>query len=105
MIVWDREDPWGPNKRDVCVMCHGQLHPPLIVWHTAFDGEGDEGDNYQFGKFICNKCSVWMCHGLSLDMKQIVTAKKVGRLGFHRAGKRAAVSGGFLYTTGTNNKQ
>jgi hypothetical protein len=46
-----------------------------------------------------------MCRGLSIDMKQIVTAKEVERLGFRRAAKRAVASGGFLYTMGTNNKQ
>jgi hypothetical protein len=43
--------------------------------------------------------------GFSFDMRQIKNAKEVERLGFDRAGKQAAVSGGFLYTTGTTNKQ
>jgi hypothetical protein len=86
-------------------MCHGRLRPPLIVWQTSSRGEGGEDDDYKFEKFICNECCIWMCHGLSLDMKRIVTAKDVERLGFHRAGRQAAVSGGFLYTTGTGNKQ
>jgi len=42
-----------------------------------------------------------MCHGFSLDMKQIVKAKEVTRMGFHRAARQAAVSGGFLWTNET----
>jgi hypothetical protein len=46
-----------------------------------------------------------MCHGLHVDMKRIVAAREVERLGFHQAAKQAAVSGGLLYTIGTDNKQ
>jgi hypothetical protein len=34
-------------------------------------------------------------------MQQITTAEKARRLGFHRAAKQAAVSGGFLWTNET----
>ena len=85
-------------------MCHGRLRPPLVVWHPSYRGEDDDCDNYH-GRFICGECCTSMCRGLSIDMKQIVTAKEVGRLGFRRAAKRVVASGRFLYTTGTNNKQ
>jgi hypothetical protein len=100
MIVWDKENPWGPNAKDRCAICLGQLHLPVVVWNTGY--VDNEGYSVPHEAFICNKCCRDMCRGFSLDMKQIVTAKEVERLGFHHAAKQAAVSGGFLYTTKSN---
>ena len=99
MIIWDEKEPWTPSSRDRCVMCKGRLQPPLVMWdplHTSDDHDV---------RYFCGECCEQMCRGLSSDMKQITTAKKVERLGFPRVGRQAAVSGGFLYTTGTGNKQ
>jgi hypothetical protein len=101
MIIWDENDPWGPRSKDRCVMCEGRLRPPLVMWDPLSRSDDHDGSL----RFFCSECCVGMCGGLSLDMRRIATAKEVGRLGFHRAGKQAAVSGGFLYTTGTGNKQ
>jgi hypothetical protein len=73
------------------------------MWDPPFCDEDDSAEPEL--KFICGECCVDMCRGLSLDMKRIETAKKVERMGFHRAARQAAVGGGFLYTTGTDNKQ
>jgi len=103
MIIWNQDDPYGPCGEDRCTMCRGRLRAPLVVWHPSCRGEDE--DNYQgYGRFICGECCGDMCQGLSIDMKRIVTAKKVERLGFRHAAKRAAVSGGFLMS-GTDNKQ
>lgn len=100
MIIWDDKDPWGPEKHHRCIMCRGRLRPPLIVWHARVnDEEDDNGDDDFFGqRFICGPCAVWMCRGLSLDMRGIEKAKEIERLGFNRAAKQAAISDGFLWT-------
>jgi hypothetical protein len=104
MIIWNEKDPWGPGRDDKCTLCRGQLRPPLVVWHPSDRSNSDEYyDN--FARFFCGECCAEICGGFSLDLKQISTAKKVERLGFRRAGKQAAISGGFLYTTGSGNKQ
>ena len=103
MIIWDEKDPWGPGRDDKCVLCRGQLQVPLVVWHPSPRGDDDEYDTY--ARFFCGECCAEICGGFSRDLKQISTAKKVEHLGFRRASKQAAVSGGFLYTAGTNNKQ
>jgi hypothetical protein len=102
MIIWDEKDPWGPNAKDRCVICLGRLHLPVAAWNAGH--VDDEGYTVAHEAFICNECCHDMCRGFSIDMKQIVTAKKVERLGFRHASKQAAVSGGFLYA-GTGNKQ
>jgi len=101
MIVWDSNDDWAPCvKHGKCAMCKERLNFPFVVWWPDnFQGYDD------CTKFVCDKCCESMCRGFSIDMREITTAKKVERLGFNRAAKRAAVSGGFLYTTGTSNKQ
>jgi hypothetical protein len=73
-----------------------------VVWWASTQAGDYEDDGT---RFICSECCDNMCRGFSVDMNQIATAKKVERLGFCRASKQAAVSGGFLYTTGTGNKQ
>jgi hypothetical protein len=103
MIIWDEKDPWGPRRGDKCALCRGPLRVPLVVWHAHENGDPDEYDGY--ARFFCGECCADICSGFSYDLRQITTAKKVERLGFRRAGKQAAVSGGFLYTTGTSNKQ
>jgi hypothetical protein len=101
MIVWDEDDVWAPcEKHGTCTMCQGRLSFPFVLWHARTTRADDDG-----ARFICGECCDSMCRGFSADMKQIATSKEVERLGFYRAGRRAAVSGGFLYTTGTGNKQ
>jgi hypothetical protein len=102
-IIWDENDQWGPGKHDRCVMCRGRLSPPLVMWFTSFRGGDDAADDEL--KFICSECCAEMGRGLSDDMRQIATAREVQHLGFHRAGKRAAVSGGFLIKEITTTKQ
>ncbi len=102
MIIWDEKDVWGPDAEDRCVLCRGRLRPPLVVWHAHRRGDDDEYDGY--ARFFCGECSAEICGGFSRDLRQIETAKKVERLGFRHAARRAAVSGGFLYTT-KGNKQ
>ena len=104
MIIWNADDPWGPGKDDKCIMCRGRLHPPLVVWHPSYRGEDEEGA-CDYGKFICNACCLGMGRGLWLDMQRIETAKKVGRLGFRQATKRAAEGGKVLCETNTTTKQ
>jgi hypothetical protein len=105
MIVWDANDVWAPcEKHGECVMCRGPLRFPFVLWHARTQNQNGNYDD-DGTRFICDKCCDSMCRGFSIDMKQIATAKEVERLGFHRAGRQAAVSGGFLYTTGTGNKQ
>jgi hypothetical protein len=104
MIVWDASDCWAPCvKHGRCVICRGRLRFPFVLWHAfapdRYDNPEDDGT-----RFICDECCDSMCRGFSIDMKQIATAKKVEQLGF-RVGRQAAVSGGFLYTTGMGNKQ
>jgi len=91
MIIWNDGETWGPCKDDKCIMCHGRLRPPLVVWHPAYRGEDD--DTLDYGKFICNACCLSMGRGLWLDMQRIETAKKVERLGFRQGARRAAESG------------
>jgi hypothetical protein len=104
MIIWDNGEPYGPRKGDRCVFCRGPLHPPLVMWHAPYCGDDDAAEP-RYEKFICSECCIDMRRGLSLDLKRMGTAKAVERLGFDRAARRAAVSGGLLYTMGTNNKQ
>jgi hypothetical protein len=101
MIIWDEKEPWRPGSKDKCVMCEGQLQPPLVMWDPLHNSDEHDGNV----RYFCGECCEQMRREFSNDMKQIATAKKVERLGFHRAGRQAAVSGGFLYTTGTDNKQ
>jgi hypothetical protein len=101
MIIWDEKDPWGPRSVDTCVMCRGRLQPPLVMWDLLSRSDDHDGNL----RFFCSGCCAQMGRGFSLDLGQMATAREVRRLGFHRAAKRAAVSGGFLYTTGTGNKQ
>jgi hypothetical protein len=105
MIVWDAGDVWAPcEKHGKCIMCRGRLSFPFVLWHA--DTQNNDNIEDDGTRFICGKCCDNMCRGFSTDMKQIATAKEVERLGFSHAAKGAAVSGGFLYTTGTsNNKQ
>jgi hypothetical protein len=105
MIVWDANDSWAPCvKHCKCLVCRGRLSFPFVYWQARTQNKNgnivDDG-----GRFICGECCDDMCRGFSFDMRQIKNAKEVERLGFDRAGKQAAVSGGFLYTTGTTNKQ
>jgi len=105
MVIWDASDIWAVClKHNSCSLCGGRLRLPFVIWMGSSRKEGDEGYG-EATSFLCSECCVDMCHGLSIDMKQIVTARKVGQLGFHQAAKQAAVSGGLLYTTGTDNKQ
>jgi len=82
-------------------MCRGRLSFSFVYWQARTQNRNgnlrDDG-----GRFICGECCDDMCRGFSSDMKQIATAKKVERLGFRDASKRAAVSGSLLYTTETN---
>jgi len=106
MIIWDEEHPCSPRKHHRCVMCCGRLRPPLVLWSPSFRGDDNDEREPFDEKFICGECCLEMSRGLSIDLKRVETAKKVEHMDFHRtAAKRAAVSGGFLYTTGTNNKQ
>jgi hypothetical protein len=94
MIIWDETDPWGPKKDDRCKMCCGRLRLPVVMWDLDFRTT-----------YFCSECCAQMGRGFSSDLRQMATAKEVRRLGFHHAARRAAVSGGFLYTTGTDNEQ
>ena len=73
MIIWDREDLWGPDKEEKCTFCFGRLRPPFVMWRAA----GHE-------VYICNGCCA-RTSGLSLDMGQLATARQIRRLGFHKA--------------------
>ena len=106
MIIWNEGDPYAACMRHTkCTLCRGRLRLPFAVWIQSAREECPDGWMEDATAFICSECCTEMCRGFSIDMKHIVTAKEVGRLGFHCAARRAAVSGGFLYTTGTNNKQ
>jgi hypothetical protein len=106
VVIWDESDPWAACVcHTKCTLCRGRLRLPFAMWIGSSREEDPDGWIEDATTFICSECCTDMCRGLSIDMKQIVTAKEVGRLGFHRAARRAAVSGGFLYTTGTDNKQ
>ena len=76
-----------------------------MLWSPNFRGDDNDEREPFDEKFICGECCLEMGHGLSIDLKRVETAKKVEHMGFHRAAKRTAVSGGFLYTTETDNKQ
>jgi hypothetical protein len=103
MIVWDASDGWAPCVRHgKCAMCRGRLRFPFVIWWP--DNPKKDDDDADSTRFICDGCCDSMCRGFSVDMRQISTAKKVERLGFDRAGRQAAVSGGFLYA-GADNKQ
>jgi hypothetical protein len=104
MVIWDEKDIWGPGKDDRCTFCRGQLRPPLVMWSQ----ESREEINGWFEDttaFICSECCLEKGRGLSNDMRQIKTAKEAERMGFRHAGRRAAVSGGFLMTTTGTDKQ
>jgi hypothetical protein len=100
MIIWDANDTWAlwrsPNSKcpNKCTICQGRLFYPFVAWFPTIRPGQDA--------FICNECCAEMCRGFSRDLRQIQTAKEVGRLGFRHVARRAAVSGGFLYTTKSN---
>jgi hypothetical protein len=105
MIIWDEKDLWVPIRDKRCEMCCGRLQPPFVAWHPQFRGEDSEIENDEYLRFFCGECCTQMRRGFSADLRQMATAKEVRRLGFHHAARGAAVSGGFLYTTRTSNKQ
>ena len=72
---------------------------------TVVSGEDSEIGNDEYLRFFCGEGCAQMGRGFSADLRQMATAKEVRLLGFHHAARGAAVSGGFLYTTGTGNKQ
>jgi hypothetical protein len=75
MVIWeDGDDVWGPGKHDVCMLCHGALRAPFIMWH-AWRGNTDH-------RFICSRCCADMAHGFPLDLKAMATAKRLQDLGF-----------------------
>jgi hypothetical protein len=119
MIIWDANDPYG-GRGEKCVMCTGRLVVPYVLWEVHLQGGvngagcrcGDEcerpndcGCDFYAARYFCARCCVAMSRGFSIDMRRVETARKVERLGFPGAGKQAAIGGGFLYTTGTSNKQ
>jgi len=83
MIIWDKEDPWGPNEKDRCALCGGRLRPPVVTWHAGHTDK--EGWLVSHEAFICSECCVQFSRGLSLDMERIATTKQAQRLGFHDA--------------------
>ena len=75
MVIWaDDDDIWGPGKHDVCMLCHGKLRAPFIMWH-AWHGDA----RY---KFVCSKCCADMAHGYPLDLKTMAAARRLQDLGF-----------------------
>lgn len=107
MIVWDDTEPmFGDcvHKKRKCSFCYTRVRFPFVVWDRS---SREEIDGWYEGitTFICSECCVEMNHGLAADMRGIKTARDAERMGFGRAARRAAVSGGLLYTTGAGNKQ
>jgi hypothetical protein len=98
MIIWDKGDPYAVCVRGKCSLCRGRLRFPFVVWIGSSREENPDGWIEDATAFICDECCADMCRGFSSDMRQIVTAKQIERLGFHSyAARRSAVSGGLLY--------
>jgi hypothetical protein len=75
MVIWDDDYAvFGPGKHDVCMLCHGKLRAPFIMWHAW------RGDKRY--KFLCGTCCADMDHGFPLDLKTMAAAKRLQDLGF-----------------------
>jgi hypothetical protein len=76
MVIWeDGDDVWGPGRHDACMVCHGKLRAPFIMWQAwRCNGEGR--------RFVCSKCCADMAHGFPIDLKTMATAKQLQDLGF-----------------------
>jgi hypothetical protein len=94
IVVTERDPYYGHIKHHECSHCRNPLTVPYMAW----TGLGDET------LFICGKCCEWIKHGFCIDLHRIATMMEAIRMGFD-VPNVGAVSGGFLYTTGTSNKQ
>ena len=97
VITGSREDyqiPYTAEPKDRCTMCDDHLTLPYMAWRASHRM-----------LFICGQCCEWIKHGFTSDLQGVVTARALFRMGFREGAQRAAVSGGLLYTTGTDNKQ
>jgi hypothetical protein len=99
MIVMEDGEFYSARKSDRCCHCGKSLTFPYMAW----DG-WQTGDEYS-RIYICGQCCEWIARGFSADLRNIVKVRALQRMGFYEGSKQAAVSGGFLYTDGTSDKQ
>jgi hypothetical protein len=84
------------DKGNACTFCDKPLTIPYMSWLCSSETIKT--------LFICGQCCEWIARGFSLDLRNAATALKLKRMGFHEGMKKAAISGGFLYTSGANDK-
>jgi hypothetical protein len=93
VIITDVNDYWHV-KNGKCTACDRPLAVPYMVWMCA-----------NIDVFVCAVCCRVDGGNIAREMRGAATGRELQRMGFFEGAKQAAVSGGLLYTTGTNEKQ